>query len=105
MIYINGNIISPEQVKIEYNDRGLLLSDGLFETMRVYQGSVFCLKEHFERLKKGADFLKIPVLFTLVELEKIIIDVLVANNLLGRDASLRLTIACGVGPRGLLPPS
>ena len=104
MIYLNGKIVSPEEAKIEPNDRGFLLSDGLFETMRVYNGQVFCLKEHWERLKKSADYLEIALPISIDDLQKIIIKVLDKNKLSGKDASLRLTITRGTGPRGLLFP-
>jgi branched-chain amino acid aminotransferase len=104
MIYLNGKFVVPADAKIETNDRGFLLSDGLFETMRSYEGKVFQLKEHFQRLKNGAEFLEIPITFSLSELEGIVAELLQKNGLADKDASLRLTITRGAGPRGLLPP-
>jgi branched-subunit amino acid aminotransferase/4-amino-4-deoxychorismate lyase len=49
MIFLNGEFIPSNQFKIESNDRGFLLSDGLFETMRVYNGKVFRLEDHYAR--------------------------------------------------------
>jgi branched-chain amino acid aminotransferase len=104
MIYLNGKFIESQDAKIESNDRGFLLSDGLFETMRSYGGRVFQLKQHWERLKKGAEFLEIPITITFTDLESIIRSLLEKNTLSDKDASLRLTVTRGTGPRGLLPP-
>jgi len=104
VIYLNGKFISPSEFKIEPNDRGLLLGDGLFETMRVYNGNTFCLEEHYNRLVSSAALLEIPVLINLEELNAIILKLLEVNNLSQKDATLRLTLTMGPAPRGLLPP-
>ncbi len=103
-IYLNGNFISDQDVKIEHNDRGFLLSDGIFETMRAYDGSVFCLEAHYERLTKSAKFLEISFTITLQEFKRIINNLLKANELNDKNASLRVTLTRGTGPRGLIPP-
>jgi len=105
MIYLNGEFIPSPQFKIEPNDRGLLLSDGLFETMRVYEGKVFCLEEHYARLLRGANALKIPLPLKLEELNDTLLKLLKENDLANRDATLRITLTRGAGPRGLLPPA
>ncbi len=103
MLYLNGEFVSDSQFKLEPSDRGLLLSDGLFETMRVYDGKVFCLKEHYARLLHGAGILKIPVSLKLEQVNEIILKLLKENDLSNKDATLRLTLTRGPGPRGLLP--
>ncbi len=105
MIYLNGEFIPSSQFKIESNDRGLLLSDGLFETMRIYEGKVFCVEEHYARLLKGASALKIPLPLKLEELNDILLNLLKENDLANKDATLRITLTRGAGPRGLLPPA
>lgn len=104
MIYLNGEFISSAQFKIEPNDRGLLVSDGLFETLRVYEGKVFCLEEHYARLLKGANALKMPLPLKLDEFNNILLKLLEGNSLANKDATLRITLTRGAGPRGLLPP-
>lgn len=105
MIYFNGKILPDEQVGIDPRDRGFLLSDGLFETMRAYGGNIFCLKDHWERLESSAAILGIPLPITFEALTQATYELLEAQNLLHKDASLRLTVTCGIGPRGLLPPN
>jgi branched-subunit amino acid aminotransferase/4-amino-4-deoxychorismate lyase len=83
MIYLNGQFLSPTQAKIEITDRGFLLSDGIFETMRIYQGKPFALKEHFERLSKSAETLELPCDLTCEKFESIINKLLNLNTMGG----------------------
>jgi branched-chain amino acid aminotransferase len=105
LIFLNGKFISLNEFNIEASDRGLLLGDGLFETMRVYNGKVFGLEDHYARLVTGARVLKIPVPMTLDEMNTMILKLLEANELSQKDATLRVTLTRGSGPRGLLPPT
>ena len=104
MIYLNGELLPDDEACISPADRGLLLGDGLFETMRVYQGDIFRVDAHLERLLAGADFLGIPVPVVGEGLPQALSRTLAANGLARSDASLRLTLTRGTGPRGLLPP-
>ena len=61
MIYLNGQLLPDDQAHINPADRGFLLGDGIFETMRSYQGRIFRLDNHLDRLFSGAEFLGIPV--------------------------------------------
>jgi len=104
MIFLNGKYIQEQDAKVEYNDRGLLLSDGIFETLRAYDGEISCLSDHYERLKKSANFLDIPFSITMGEMNEATKKLLELNELKGKNASLRMTLTRGTGPRGLLPP-
>lgn len=105
MFFLNGKFVNPEQAQISCNDRGLLLSDGLFETMRVYRGKIFRLKKHWDRLENGASVLKLSLGMDYLKFEKTISELLSRNDLSDQDAVLRLTITRGQGSRGLLPPT
>lgn len=104
MIYLNGQFISPDLAHIETTDRGFLLSDGLFETISVYQGKAFALEKHWARLKKSANLLELPVDLTYEKLEKITAELLKLNAIGGGKATIRLTVTRGSGPRGLNYP-
>jgi branched-subunit amino acid aminotransferase/4-amino-4-deoxychorismate lyase len=80
------------------NDRGFLLGDGLFETVRVAGGKPFRFAQHLERLSRGADFLKIKLPFEPKEIQKFVAQ-LIEKNILP-EAVLRLTLTRGVGTRG-----
>ncbi len=105
MIYYNGAFILPKDFRMNADDRGLLLGDGLFETMRVYHGRVFCLHAHYVRMVHGAGILKIPVPITALTLETVIFQLLEKNGLDNKNAIIRVTLTRGPGLRGLLPPA
>lgn len=105
MIYLNGSYLPEQNAKIECSDRGFLLGDGIFETLRVYNGIVSCLSDHYTRLKQSANYLGLPFTLLLSEIEDIISTLLVMNKLDQDDATLRITLSRGIGPRGLLPPN
>ena len=86
---------------VPLNDRGLLLGDGIFETMRVANGKPFRMAQHLERMTRGADFLKIKPPFTPKELQKFAGELIAKNNL--SDGILRVTLTRGAGQRGYSP--
>ncbi|MDB5036390.1 MAG: branched-chain amino acid aminotransferase, group [Chlorobi bacterium] len=93
-IYLNGEIIRADLATISPFDRGFLYGDGLFETMRSYDGRVHLLRRHLERLHESAAFLGIP-LPSAGELTSAIEQTMLANG--ARDSALRLTVTRGVG--------
>ena len=105
-IYLNGNIIHADRARISPADRGLLLGDGIFETLRAYGGRIFRLDAHLDRLIDSAHLLQIPIPISRAALSQALNATLEANQLSKSDATLRLTLTRGVGPRGLsLPPN
>src|SRR5580700_1075929 len=104
MIYLNGQFLSPNDANIETTDRGFLLSDGIFETIPIYQGNPFALEKHWMRLKKSADLLELPIEFSYQYLETTVETLCKLNAIGGGKATLRLTITRGSGPRGLNYP-
>lgn len=105
-IYLNGEILSEKQATISPSDRGLLLGDGIFETMRAYNGRIFQIDAHLNRLMASADFLQIPIALSRDALSQALAATLDANHLSESDATLRLTLTRGAGSRGLdFPPN
>jgi len=100
-IYLNGEFVEKEQAKISVYDHGLLYGDGVFEGIRVYDGVIFKLKEHIDRLFDSATSLQIDIQTSKEEISKIVIDTIRINGL--QDAYIRLVITRGVGDLGLDP--
>jgi aminodeoxychorismate lyase len=98
LVFLNGQFLPEAQAVVPVNDRGLLLGDGLFETMRVVGGKSFRFAQHLERMTRGADFLKIKLPFTPRELGKFATQLIEQNKLF--DAILRVTLTRGPGERG-----
>ena len=101
MIYIDGKFVPKSEAKISVYDHGLLYGDGVFEGIRAYNGIVFQLKEHIDRLYRSAHpiFLEIPL--TKEELTEALLETLRKNNL--TNAYIRLVVTRGVGDLGLDP--
>jgi branched-chain amino acid aminotransferase len=101
LVYIDGKYYPKSEAKVSVYDHGLLYGDGVFEGIRAYNGIVFKLKEHIDRLYRSAHpiFLKIPL--TKAELTEALLETLRKNNL--TDAYIRLVVTRGVGDLGLDP--
>jgi branched-chain amino acid aminotransferase len=101
LIYIDGKFYLKSEAKISVYDHGLLYGDGVFEGIRAYNGIVFKLKEHIDRLYKSAHpiFLNIPL--SKAELTEAVLETLRKNNL--TNAYIRLVVTRGVGDLGLDP--
>ena len=101
LIYIDGKYYPKSEAKISVYDHGLLYGDGVFEGIRAYNGVVFKLKEHIDRLYKSAHpiFLKIPL--TKEQLTEAVLETLRKNKL--TNAYIRLVVTRGVGDLGLDP--
>jgi aminodeoxychorismate lyase len=97
-VFLNGKFLPETEAVVPLNDRGFLLGDGLFETIRVAQGRPFRLAQHLERLVRGADFLKIKLPLTAKEIQKTAGELIAKNEL--AEAILRVTLTRGVGARG-----
>jgi branched-chain amino acid aminotransferase len=100
-LWLNGRLLPAAEARIDPSDRGLLLGDGLFETMRAAGGRLPLLPRHMARLLDGAVLLGLPA-----PSEETVADA--ARALLAAEglavAAVRLTLTRGPGPRGLLPP-
>jgi len=104
VIYINGNYFPQDQAKVSVLDRGFLLGDGIFETVRAYDGKIFKLVDHLNRLFRSAAGIQLSIPHTQEELRGILYQVLEKNEL--KDALIRITITRGEGEVGsVLPPS
>lgn len=101
LVWLDGRIGPPAEARIDPGDRGFLLGDGIFETMRVVNGHPPLIELHLDRLAEGARLLRLSPPHRR-ELCQAITETIAANRL--RDGALRLTLTRGPGPRGLLPP-
>lgn len=98
-IYINGDYLPENEVKISPFDHGFLYGLGVFETFRIYDGHPFLLDDHFQRLAKGAKELNIELKLEKQDVEVALLNLLTLNNL--KDAYVRLNISAGEAPIGL----
>lgn len=104
-VWLNGRFCAADKAFIPVTDRGFLLGDALFETMRAHKGKVAWLEAHMSRLHRHAERVAFPVdlLPQSEQVEEIITKL--SESIQGMDAVVRLTVSRGAGDRGLLPPS
>ncbi len=102
IVWLDGRLVEAARARIDPADRGFLLADGLFETIRVAGGEAWRLDAHLARLFAGAEVLELPVPVAGRALADAMAEVIAANGL--AEGSLRLTLTRGPGPRGLVPP-
>jgi branched-chain amino acid aminotransferase len=100
-VYIDGEYYPKSQAKVSVYDHGLLYGDGVFEGIRAYNGIVFKLNEHIDRLYRSAHALRLTIPLTKEEMTTIVLETLRKNNL--RDAYIRLVVTRGIGDLGLDP--
>jgi branched-chain amino acid aminotransferase len=96
-LWVNGRLDDISALRISPLDHGLLVGDGVFETLRVYDGVPFAWRRHHERLAFSALGIGLEVPGSLV-LREAADAVLAANDL--RVGRLRITITGGESPLG-----
>lgn len=100
-IYIDGAYHEREQAKISVFDHGLLYGDGVFEGIRVYEGCVFRLGQHIDRLYESAKAIALEVPIPREQMTEVVVETIRRNE--RRDGYVRLIVTRGAGDLGLDP--
>ncbi|MBT9253335.1 MAG: branched-chain-amino-acid transaminase [Brockia lithotrophica] len=102
-VFVDGDFVSKEEAKLSVYDHGLLYGDGVFEGIRAYEGKVFRLREHMERLYASARAILLEVPYPLEDFEEIVLETLRRNEL--ATGYIRIVVTRGRGDLGLDPRS
>jgi len=104
-VWMNGSFRDLDAASIPVTDRGFLLGDGFFETMRAHEGKIAWLDAHMERLDFHAEQIEFPL--DLLPATKDVAEIVATlfEQVRRKDAVVRLTVSRGSGERGLLPPA
>ncbi len=100
-IYLDGKFVPEAEAKVSVFDHGLLYGDGIFEGIRFYNGRVFKLEEHLERLWDSARSICLEIPMSLKEMSEALLETIRKNGL--RDGYIRLIVTRGIGNLGLNP--
>ena len=100
-IYINGKFFDKADAKISVFDHGLLYGDGIFEGMRIYDGRVFRLRQHLDRLYDSAKAIKLEMPLTFEQMMDATRNAVEVNQ--KKDGYIRLVVTRGAGSLGLDP--
>lgn len=100
-VYLNGQFVPEEEAKVSVFDHGLLYGDGVFEGIRAYDGYVFKLDRHIDRLYDSARAIALEIPLTKSEMARAIIETLRVNKL--RSSYIRPVVTRGPGDLGIDP--
>ncbi|MBA3881364.1 MAG: branched-chain-amino-acid transaminase [Chthoniobacterales bacterium] len=100
-IYVDGHFLPQSEAKVSVFDHGLLYGDGIFEGIRFYDGRVFRLEEHHDRLWDSARSICLDIPISKEEMTDALLETVRQNGL--RDGYIRQVVTRGVGNLGLNP--
>jgi branched-chain amino acid aminotransferase len=100
-IWIDGKYYEKADAKVSVFDHGLLYGDGVFEGIRAYNGRIFRLSQHLDRLYASARAIVLQIWMTKAEMAAMCEECIRINDL--KDAYIRLVVTRGVGDLGLDP--
>src|SRR5213592_3883283 len=100
-IYVDGKYYDQKNAKISVFDHGLLYGDGIFEGIRAYNGRVFKLTEHIDRLFYSAQAILLKIPMSHGEIVRAVVETCRRNKI--RDGYVRLLVTRGAGTLGLNP--
>ncbi|HAW96712.1 MAG TPA: branched-chain-amino-acid transaminase [Phycisphaerales bacterium] len=100
-IWIDGKLLPEEEAKIGVLDHGLLYGDGCFEGIRVYNGRIFKLQSHLERMWQSAERIRLDLPFTHEVIADAVRETVEVNGV--TNGYVRLVFTRGVGTLGLHP--
>ncbi|MFX3673174.1 MAG: D-amino-acid transaminase [Paenisporosarcina sp.] len=93
----NNQLVKDEEIVISKEDRGYQFGDGIYEVIRIYDGSMFTAKEHIDRLYESADKIKLVIPYTKDVFHKFMYDLIEANEV--NTGQVYVQITRGASPR------
>jgi branched-chain amino acid aminotransferase len=100
-VWLNGRLLDGRRPVISAYDRGFLHGDGVYETLRVYNGAPFRFDRHVQRLEVSAAAVHLRIPYPRAALRRAVDRLLRADRL--KEAVVRITLTRGPGPRGFDP--
>ena len=100
-VFLGDKLVDEQDAVVSVFDHGLLYGDGVFEGIRAYNGRVFLLDEHIDRLFDSAKAIALDIPMSKAEVSQAVVDTCKANGI--SDGYIRLVITRGKGTLGLNP--
>lgn len=100
-VFYNGRFIPEKKAMVPVTDRGWLYGDGLFDTMRLFEGKPFLWHPHIDRLLRGASLMLIRTNFTKADLATVVGHLMELNEFY--DGVLRIQLSRAGNKRGYAP--
>ncbi|MCF7818760.1 MAG: branched-chain-amino-acid transaminase [Kiritimatiellales bacterium] len=100
-VFLGDKLVDEKDAVVSVFDHGLLYGDGVFEGIRAYNGRVFLLDEHVDRLYDSAKAIALNIPMDKAQMAQAVVDTCKANALV--DGYIRLVVTRGKGTLGLNP--
>src|SRR3989304_4647223 len=101
IVYVNGKFRPQSEATVNVFDHGLLYGDGIFEGIRAYNGRIFKLERHLDRLYASAKAIDLKIPHRREDLTEIILETCRRNKI--QDGYIRPIITRGPGDLGIDP--
>lgn len=101
VVYLDGQFVEKAQARVSVFDHGFLYGDGVFEGIRAYNGRVFRLDEHVERLYRSAKAIMLAVPLPPHEMRELVLETCRRNGL--ANGYIRVVVSRGPGDLGIDP--
>ncbi len=98
IVYLNGQFIQQEKATVSILDRGFLFGDGVYEAIPVYQGYIFGLHPHLDRLAESLSAIKMRPPLSPQQWEDVLYELLVLNGKQKSDQSIYVQVTRGAQP-------
>ena len=100
-VWLDGKVVDAAKAAVNVCDHGLLYGDGVFEGIRVYDGRIFMVEAHVDRLFDSARAVRLPIPLSKQAVIDAMTETLAANG--PGDAYIRVVVTRGIGTLGLNP--
>lgn len=97
IVYLNGEYLPLSEAKVPVLDRGFIFGDGVYEVIPAYNGQLFRLDEHLQRLQNSLTAVRIHNPYSDAEWKRVLNKLLEKNP--AEDSSIYLQITRGVAER------
>ena len=99
-VNVNGRVSDQERAVISIFDHGFLYGEGVYETLRTYNGQPFLFDRHMRRLRKSAGMIALPIPLTDAQIDERFRETMRAAGLgdsASREAYIRILVTRGIG--------
>lgn len=103
LIYVNGRIVPKAQALVSVYDAGFMLGDGVWEGLRLYNGTWAFMDEHLDRLFEAARAIDLDIGMTKAQVAQALLDTAAANGMT-TDVHARLMVTRGIKSRPFQHP-
>jgi len=94
IVFINGRFVDEKNAVVSVNDHGFLYGDGVYETLRTFNGKVWQAGEHLKRMRRSAKMTGLHIPWKDSELKKWIEETVKRNGF--DESRIRVTVTRGV---------